>query len=319
MNIVTTLNEKYYQADQTPKDFVSSHWEQLHKQLRIETDQKKIKSLKGIGFGDLQNFSFPYRVFSWFTIVSYLFKLSGWAHIVKLMRVALDLVKRMGFPFTYDCFRQVCALSLILNYLPKKKELRVLNIGDGYGFLSALIKEIIPEAKICLVDLGKTLLFQAHYCLKAHPQKKHALIVNGTEQEQIRYDADFIYCPAEELPQLAPLSFDLAINIASMQEMNERSIKYYFDFLRTNMKEENLFYCCNRLEKRMPDGEVSRFFSYPWSSDDNDLIDETCSWYRHFFSIHKAKMGPKIFKWRVPFVNYFDGMIRHRLTILSSV
>jgi hypothetical protein len=233
------------------------------------------------------------------------------------MKVAHSLARRIGLAFSYDCFRQVCSLDLIMSQRPNKERLSIINIGDGYGFLSALIKDLFPNSLICLVDIGKTLLFQAYYCQKAHPECSHRLILDSSETTN-QSDPGFLYCPAEYLERLGGLSFEIAINIASMQEMNQTSINTYFDFLRYHMPPNNLFYCCNREEKDMPGGEISRFFSYPWRKEDIHLVDEYCPWHLYFFSFRRAKNGPLLFNTRVPFINYFDGLHRHRLTVLQN-
>lgn len=183
--------------------------------------------------------------------------------------------------------------------------------------MSALIKELFPNSLICLVDLGKILLFQAHYCEKAHPECLHRLVLDSSDTIN-QSDLDFLYCPAEYLEKLDELSFDIAINIASMQEMNQTSINTYFDFLRHHMSSNNLFYCCNREEKEMPGGEISKFLSYPWRKEDFHLVDEYCPWHLYVFSFGRAKNGPQLFKIRIPFINYFDGPIMHRLTVLFT-
>jgi len=197
-------------------------------------------------------------------------------------------------------------------------KIRVINIGDGDGFLSALIKEAFPRASICLVDLGKTLLFQAHYCIRLHPNASHVL-VSESDKGADYSGADFLYCPAEHLDKIDNLNFDLGINISSMQEMNKDSIETYFEFIRRHMNRNNLFYCCNREEKKLIGGEVVNFHSYPWSEQDVYLIDDYCPWYRYFISACKAQNGPRIFNIRIPFIHYFDGAIRHRLSILKTV
>lgn len=73
---------------------------------------------------------------------------------------------------------------------------------------------------------------------------------------------------------------DLALNVASFQEMNPPVIGEYFDDLRAAAAGRGLvFYCCNREEKRLPDGTVSRFAEYPWSGSDKILLDELCPWH----------------------------------------
>ena len=67
----------------------------------------------------------------------------------------------------------------------------------------------------------------------------------------------------------------------------------------------------------MPGGEVSRFISYPWHDQDRHLVDEDCPWQKHIFSFHRTTNGPKLFHWRIPLINYFDGIVKHRLSVLQ--
>ena len=197
---------------------------------------------------------------------------------------------------------------------------RILIIGDGFGFLSAFIKEMLPQAKITLIDLGKTLLFEVHHCSKAHPHLVHCLPfdVRTGDHNPEALDASFVYCPAEHIKTLKDFEFDLAINVNSFQEMNNETVNNYFDFMRGSLKKENLFYCCNRIEKIMEGGEVSRFFSYPWRKDDIHLVDGYCPWQRYFLSSQLSMRGPELQGIRIPFINYFDGPVFHRLTVLST-
>ena len=68
----------------------------------------------------------------------------------------------------------------------------------------------------------------------------------------------------------------------------------------------------------MPGGEVSRFYDYPWENEDIHKVDEYCPWHKYFLSLGRAKNGPQLFKMRIPFINYFDGSHRHRLTMLDT-
>jgi len=314
------LYQRYYVSDGTPEDLISSHWKHCHKETEVRFFDKEIKSLSGgPGFGSYRLHLLKTQIYTYMTIGSYLCKLRNKKRLLKIMQVAVPLAKRMGLDFSYDCFRQVCTLSLIMDNINKRDgRINVINIGDGYGFLSALIKEVFPNSLICLVDLGKSLLLQAHYCGKIHPGYSHHLLLGSRLNAGEHANADFLYCPAEYLEGLNGLSFDLAINIASMQEMNKNSIDLYFDFLRRNMVKNNLFYCCNREEKKMPRGEISGFFSYPWVEKDVHLIDDQCPWHRYFLSLHKKKTGTRFLNFRIAFVKYFDGIHRHRLSVLHT-
>ena len=52
----------------------------------------------------------------------------------------------------------------------------------------------------------------------------------------------------------------LAINIASMQEMDPPVINDYFDLVRAAPGQRTAFHCCNRIEKVLSDGTRIRFF-----------------------------------------------------------
>ena len=315
--IISSLYSEYYLKDSTPEQLVSSYWKHYQEQVKIEAESGNIRPLKEAMLGDLINKSVVSQVFEWLTVGGYLIQLRNRKEITRLIKPSFSLTKRMGLAFNYACFRQICSLALIRDTMRVEGKLKAVIIGDGYGFLGSLIKEIYPDSSIVLVDLGRVLLWQAYYCAKAHPGRSHYLVTNSQELNEDKLEHDFTYCPAEHLKMVDSLSFDLAINIDSMQEMNRETIELYFNYLRRHLVSENLFYCCNREQKRMPGGEVSEFLNYPWSDKDVHLVDEYCPWHRYFLSLNIRGSSPKPLGLRIPFVNYFDGEIRHRLTVLD--
>ncbi len=65
------------------------------------------------------------------------------------------------------------------------------------------------------------------------------------------------------------------------------------------------FYCCNREEKKLPDGTVISFKKYPWKEHDEVLIDDLCPWHQEYYAF------------KPPFYRRYDGPIRHRLVKLN--
>jgi hypothetical protein len=316
--ILKQLHEAYYLNNIAPKDaYMSSYWEDLSGGYKIKTAPNgDIVSLSGSGVVgmDLKNpVSILLNFLSYFI---YLIILPDRFGIMRPFRKSFKVSKRMGLAFSFNCFRQVCSLALITRHMgnaAKNKNPAFVIIGDGYGFLSSLIKETFPGARLILIDIGKTLIFQAFYCQKAHPDIPHAL----AGEDENRNLPGFVYCPAERIEKLGNFNFDVAINIVSMQEMTNATVKRYFDFLRLHANKNNLFYCCNRESKTLPDGEVLEIKKYAWIRNDKFLIDEYCPWYKFFFSLKPAIKGPKIFGIRVPFISYFAGEIIHRLAVLA--
>jgi hypothetical protein len=128
-------------------------------------------------------------------------------------------------------------------------------------------------------------------------------------------EAVYNFCSVDDLNSLDGIEFDLAINIASMQEMDMKIINGYFDLLRK--AKTNAFYCCNRLEKRMPGGEISRFMEYPWLASDKILVDEPCPWHQWLLG-SASTPNVKFMGVPLPFVHEYDGQHWHRLSLLSN-
>ncbi len=322
-DLIQHLLKTYYRNDAEQqegggKEFISSHWRHYGDLCEAQTDGKgHLGLLKGAAFGTCQWSGRRHQLVDQICILTHLAHLPHRRRLLELKAIAAKICDAMGLNPTLDVFRQVCSLALLERHLTRDmrcKRLNVLMIGDGYGVLSALFKELFPDSTIVMVDIGRVLLFQANYCQKAHPNYIHKLVSRDVGADSI----DFMYCPAEHLAMLERFEFDIAVNIASMQEMNSSTIADYFTFLRKHLRPGNLFYCCNRESKTLVEGEVSTFLDYPWQDDDRFLMDGFCPWHRYFFARGHAKNGPHLFGARIPFVHYYDGIHRHRLAVLAT-
>jgi hypothetical protein len=221
----------------------------------------------------------------------------------------------MGLHFSQDAFRQVCTAALLTRQLERSPLTggapnTIVAIGDGHGILAALLHSAFPAAQIWLIDLGPTLLFQASHLGRAFPATTHVIADEGVGTS----GASFVYCPAERADSLPSSCVDLAVNVASMQEMVPATVASYFSFLRH--RRTRYFYCCNRLEKQLPGGEVVRFHEYPWLPNDIHLIDEPAPWHQFFVGpAHSPHM--RIAGIPIPLVHRYDGVHWHRLTRLA--
>ncbi len=325
-NIFNHIYSRYYVHEDERVEqnkFISSHWQYKSRDFIVKKDGELIKNIYGIGFGEMEAKNIPKKLLVYLCHLSYFIRLQNKLEIIRLSKLAFKICKKMGFYFSFDVFKQVCSLALINQKLSpgmKERRLNFLMIGDGYGFLSSLVKTVYPNSTIVLIDMGKTLLFQSFYCQRVHPASSHRSVLEKDKFNLNSNDCnyDFIYCPTEYLQEVSKIKFDIAINIASMQEMNYDTISRYFSFMRTNLNKDNLFYCCNREFKKLVGGEMIKFDEYPWIKDDKFLIDGYCPWYKYRVSRH-ARHKMKILNIiNVPFLAYFDSPFKHRVAILST-
>ena len=319
-DLIRYLLSSYYtnDIDHQEKDLVSSHWEHYSGLFDVKIDKNGyLISLSGQAFGSLKWGNLGHKILDQATILSHLLHLPHRKNLLRLRTIAAKVCDAMGLDLTFDAFRQVCSLELMQRNLPddmRHKQMHIIMIGDGYGVLSALFKSIFPNSTVVMVDIGKTLLFQAYYCQKAHSECVHEFVTKVNDID----DVDFVYCPTEKFALLEKSKFDIVVSITSMQEMNVFTIARYFDFLRKCLRSNNLFYCCNRESKALVGGEVSEFLNYPWNNGDQYLVDEYCPWHQYFFSLSLAEKGPRLVGVRVPFVNFYDGRHLHRLAVMDT-
>jgi SAM-dependent methyltransferase len=312
--IIRSLLQQYY-VDGGAIEGASSHWRHYAKQFKVEADETgAIRSLAGVGFGNAHWSSWPDRLFSGATVFAHLLTAQERQRVWRAWLGMKTVCRMMGTDPTFDAFRQACSLSLIQRHLPgTDARRRVLIIGDGHGLLAGLVKHAWRNAEVTLVDLGRTLLFQTVNLQRAYPEAHHVL----AGQDLLGGTTDFVYCAADQMAALESVTFDLAVNIASMQKMTPDTVDGYFRFLRRHMAPNHLFYCCNRDRKVLPGGEVSSFADYPWRRGDRHLVDEPCPWHQYFLSPAQGGNGPRVAGLKVPFIRLYDGPHRHRLSCLE--
>lgn len=118
----------------------------------------------------------------------------------------------------------------------KAQRVFVLEVGGGYGGFAHHLSRIVPRMTYVIVDLPETLLFSAPY-LALHDPAKRLYVYEGRDFEAALRpgriaDFDFVLIPDYRLDALNETRFDLAINVASFQEMREEQVARYLDFIR---------------------------------------------------------------------------------------
>jgi len=223
-------------------------------------------------------------------------------------RTAAAIAERQGRVYDKDLLRHALTLALLRRHLDLETETDpIAVIGDGFANMASLILACLPTSRVILVNLTKALLVDMAFAFKVLPGAGMALVRDGREMDEAmrRTDVRVFAVGADSAPLLADVPVALGINILSMMEMDPPVTKAYFDILRRCPRARAAFYCCNRIEKRLPDGTITRFFDYPWDPEDEILVDEPSPWDR--FGYHG----------RPPFY-YRNNPIHHRLVWLKK-
>lgn len=204
-----------------------------------------------------------------------------------LNRLTHNMAARQGRLRDLDMLRQALTVACVAKHADLDRK-TIAVIGDGYGVLGSLVLLQFPHSRLVTVNLTRMLQADVEMTRRAIP---------GLAAGRLAA------IEARDSRKLRDHKIDVAFNVCSMQEMDPPVIAEYFSHLRVSGA---LFYCCNRIEKTLPDGTVVRFTAYPWAREDRSLINEPCPWSQDYYNI------------RPPFIRRYDGPIWHRLARLAA-
>ena len=244
----------------------SSHWRKYHSAFKFTGSG--FEGFQGFG-GSQQPYSGPrlwihlllQRPFRRMGVTFPKFKL--------IDKLASDIIRKMR-GYDLDVLRQVLTLSFLNKYAPNalQSQATVCVIGDGFASMTALLLASSSAGRVVLINLTKTMLVDLWYLKLWMGEKtfESNVVLVSDKAELVRVlvkeipeggQVIAIQAKDHELLRLCPV--DIALNIASMQEMDPPVISAYFDDLRAIASNQQLiFYCCNREEKILPHGKITK-------------------------------------------------------------
>jgi hypothetical protein len=233
----------------------------------------------GGGYEDIHPRGIARAVFDYVEVSTYRKVLKRIPNISEVLSDMRKMLSNIGYSTGFIAMRTACAVATLEANWQQQRDIAI--IGDGCGLMGAFLRFRHPNSRLYSIDYTEQLKVQARL------------------YASIGVTGSFIETQSlESIPRL-----DCAINYVSMQEMVPEEVARYFRFLR---RHRVLFYCINRVEKKLVGGEVLRFMEYPWSDADSVLIDEPCPFHTHFLSL------------KFPFYHPFDGLVWQRIAHLAS-
>jgi len=296
----------------------SSHWKKYHSGFAFTGD-----GFSGLqGFGGLSEPTPARNAWHWLMQVPFRRMGAGFAEFSRLNKLGRKIAMRQRRVYDLDMMRQAISLAFMKDRLDGQPDSNstVCVIGDGFGSMTALLVQSRSARVVLLVNLTRTLLVDLWYLKLALGEGFQQQVYLATEGAGVSElvaelrsrggrETYVVALQATDHSLLRSCAIDVAINIVSMQEMDPPIIAEYFGDLRAPSdahQEGPFFYCCNREEKTLPDGTITRILEYPWEAGDRILEDELCPWHQRYYSR------------RPNFYHPYDGPIRHRLVRLAQ-
>ena len=148
--------------------------------------------------------------------------LGGFGHRIDGQLVNLDTLR------FYECLIALDRAGVI-ERLRRAGRHRVIEIGAGYGGFAFQLKTLFPEISYAIIDLPPTLLFSATYLKAAFPDARMRFY--GEVANEVVFDdldrVDFLFLPAHAFSRLPVPEAELAVNLASFQEMTTGQVMQY--------------------------------------------------------------------------------------------
>jgi putative sugar O-methyltransferase len=152
--------------------------------------------------------------------------LGGFGHRVDGELVNLDTLK------FYEC-RIALDRAGVIDQLRGTGRHQVIEIGAGWGGFAHHLKTLFPNTTYTIVDLPQTLLFSATYLKATFPDAR--IRIYGEGPVESLFDdgdhTDFLFLPAHAFARLPIPAADLAVNLASFQEMTSTHVTGYVNKL----------------------------------------------------------------------------------------
>ena len=213
------------------------------------------------------------------------FKLRHSLHRVYRKKLKKNVPEILRHHFSeYDLAKSEYVFSIIREF--QIAPIRILEIGGGVGLVGHAILQRFPNSKYFNVDLNEMLPSAAIVARALHPDNALNCIHNGFGV------GNSFYCHNVSLPTGF---FDLGINVTSFQEMDQKQINDYMQYLDEVLQPGGYFISINRDVKINEDLKLS-------------FVHDDVSWPKSFTQIHseqalisqysgrKIKISAKIFK-----------------------
>jgi hypothetical protein len=143
----------------------------------------------------------------------------------------------------------------------------ILEIGGGYGALARHLKIAVPNATVVIVDLPETLFYSGIFLAKNFGEDSVYVYSeqDWTPETLSSETVDFVLMPNTAFDRLAGTELQLAINMASFQEMRQSQAEGYLSCLRRSLSGP-LYSCNQRLRNENPEAfdvidTISGFFT----------------------------------------------------------
>lgn len=174
------------------------------------------------------------------------------------------LVRYRGSVISQDLCNSVHEFYRITKETDINKELKIGEIGAGYGRLAYVFLKALKKSNYCIIDIPPALFISQEYLRKLFPREKIFLFrpfANFKEIEREFVNARIKFLLPHQIEYLPKDYFDIMINISSLHEMRRDQINNYIK--QENRLTQGFTYLKQWKKARAKDNNFIREEEYP--------------------------------------------------------
>lgn len=144
------------------------------------------------------------------------------------------------------------------------KELKIGEIGAGYGRLAYVFLKVLQKSSYCIIDIPPALFISQEYLRKLFPREKIFLFRPFTNFKKIEHEfknARIKFLLPHQIEYLPEDYFDIMVNISSLHEMRRNQINNYIK--QENRLTQGFVYLKQWKKAKAKDNNFIREEEYP--------------------------------------------------------
>ena len=152
-------------------------------------------------------------------------------------------ILRAGRLLSIDFLRTLAVAYDIRRHIQQsRRPLHVVELGAGLGHLARTLRVFGVSRSHVILDLPESLIFSYAFIAVNFPDASTIFITEPEQAASIRpSDYDFVFAPSCFAESIDFADAELFVNTASLGEMDNRTIRYWMDFVQHRMPVTYLF------------------------------------------------------------------------------
>ncbi|NQW09341.1 MAG: putative sugar O-methyltransferase [Alphaproteobacteria bacterium] len=187
----------------------------------------------------------------------------------------IEFIKKLDICPSNTLYRYYYYSTLITRILAllNKEKVRILEIGSGVGFMPFVFETLGIIESYTSIDLSGMMGYCAFNISNTFPDVELNFDPEKLNDETCKWN----FIKPDLFPKIGENKFDLVINFNSFMEMDQKTVRLYFDNIYRTASQGCTFFNSNRVNSALRQSDGSAFFSNPLSYPYRDS-DHVIAW-----------------------------------------